>query len=458
MSFDPVLAAFRFGCGLSPVHPPPESAAGMIATLRGSDLAAGLVPIVPFAAAEPSPLALADAARARRAALGTPDEDAAREAERGLQRVARDVWQKNLLRTLARMAIAADGLRERLVVFWADHFTVRARMGRIKHLVTPFVEEAIRPHVTGRFPDMLRAVTTHPMMLQYLNQLRSHGPNSAAGLRRGRGLNENLARELLELHLLGAGGGYTQRDVRELAELLTGLTWQPRRGFFFSHAMAEPGAEEILGQSYGPEPSLAAIHDALDDLALRPETAQHLARKMAAHFVADAPDQTLVAAMASTYRESGGDLAAMTAAMLDHPAAWRPERSKVRWPIEYIAAGLRALAVTPDQLLALEHRAIRRLFLQPLQMMGQPWEAPPGPDGWPESADRWIIPQTLAARQTWALQVPARLVTDLPDPREFVETALGPDAPRDVRFAARAAERVSDGIGLVLAAPAFQRR
>ncbi len=190
------------------------------------------------------------------------------------------------MRTTFQRAIASrTGFRERLVAFWTDHFTVAANGPVLSALVPDLVENAIRPHVGGRFGDMLEAVTLHPAMLIYLNQVQSAGPNSVAGKRRGKGLNENLAREVLELHTLGVGAGYTQDDVRQLAELLTGLSVD-KSGFTFRSRIAEPGAEVVLGKRYGGgEASLGDIRAVLADIAVHPDTARHLARKLIVHFV-----------------------------------------------------------------------------------------------------------------------------------------------------------------------------
>jgi uncharacterized protein (DUF1800 family) len=355
----------------------------------------------------------------------------------------------------ARAVGSDDPYRERLVAFWADHFTVAPKTRMERPLPAILIDEAIRPHVGGRFADMLRAVVTHPAMLVYLNQEASFGPGSPKGKRQSKGLNENLARELLELHTLGVGAGYSQADVRELAELLTGLAVAPDRGFVFDKRRAEPGAEVVLGVTYrgdGLEPVLRA----LDDLAVRPETARHIARKLAVHFVADEPDADLVEALEAVFVETGGDLAAVSAALLAHPLA--VQGTKARQPFDLMVAGFRALGVTPDMIVALEMKPFKRLILDPLAAMGQPFQQAPGPDGWPEAEADWITPQGLAARIDWAMQAPERLVRPLPDPRAFLQVALGARAGKTLIWAVGAAESARDGVGLVLASPEFNRR
>jgi uncharacterized protein (DUF1800 family) len=187
---------------------------------------------------------------------------------------------------------------------------------------------------------MLMAVATHPAMLLYLDQAQSVGPNSARGARRDRGLNENYARELMELHTLGVGAVYSQDDVRQLAELLTGLAVDPVAGFVFDARRVEPGPERVLGRDYAGD-GIEAIRAVLADLAARPETARHLAHKLAVHFVADDPDPGLVTAMEAAFRDSGGDLVAVTAALLAHPAAWAEAAAKARQPFDFVVAALR---------------------------------------------------------------------------------------------------------------------
>jgi len=274
-----------------------------------------------------------------------------------------------------------------------------------------------------------------------------------------RGLNENLAREMLELHTLGVGGSYTQNDVREFAELLTGVTSNAVRGAYYEPNMAEPGAETVLGVTYGGgEEAFDNVRAALHDLALHPDTARHLSRKLVVHFIGPNSDAALIDMMAARYLESGGELSALYEVLLAHESAWMPQTQKVKQPFDFIASSIRALGVPQGDLFDVSIRDIRRYMLLPLRVMGQERQNPVGPNGWPEDAESWITPQGMAGRITWAMQTPERLLDRLPDPREFARTALGPTPPDAVLFAAHAAETVSDGIGIVLASAAFQRR
>ena len=459
MAFDPIRAAIRFGTGLSPVLAPPGSVAEMIDRLSGPDEMALRHPIPTHAAATPDLVTLRNASRAIRLAEGPTAIARAQTTLDDLRAEVRASAGLHARRSVARMIDTGDGLRERLVRFWADHFTLRARDGFATHLVSPFVEETIRPRITGRFADLLIAVTLHPMMLTYLDQGQSMGPNSAAAQRVDRGLNENLARELLELHTVGVSGVYDQTDVRELAKLLTGLNAHPDRGMEYVPDRAEPGPETVLGVTFPDEAALSTVTAALEHLALHPATAAHLAHKIAAHFVADRPPPALVEALAARFLATGGDLLAVTTALLDHPDAWAPEPAKVKPPFDFLTSGLRALGVPGAQIVALDTQDFRRVVDRPLTVMGQPWEQPPGPDGWPEAPDDWVTPQGMAGRIDWALRAPGLLLgAELPDPRDFVGTALGPVVPEPVAFAAMAAESRADGIAVILSSPAFNRR
>lgn len=445
------IAAMRFGYGLPLPEGAPVDPAAMIERLAGPDLAARDWPGLTLDALMPG-LREAEAARvvARRDAAGRPAYRAALRA-----RVREQLGQRRT--TLARALGSPDGFRERLVAFWADHFTTTARVGRQRTLPLALVEDAIRPQVAGRFAAMLEAVTLHPAMLLYLDQSRSVGPNSPAGLRRGRGLNENLGRELLELHTLGVDADYGQEDVRQMAELLTGLRFDTDEGTVFFPAAAEPGPETVLGRAYAGD-DLGAIRRALADLAVHPATARHLTRKLAVHFVGDAPDPGLAAAMERAWTDTGGDLRAVCAAMLGHPAAWDGPLTKARQPWDLVVAGLRALGVGPDRVLRFSGGAFNRLVGKPLAEMGQPLQEAPGPDGWPEADAAWITPERLAARITWAMTAPDRLLEALPDPVALAEAGLGPLAGEALRVAVSRAEDRRVGVGLLLASPAFNRR
>ena len=339
MDFDPETAAIRFGAGLSPVLPPPASVRAMLDALAGPDRAAARLPVERLTEhVLPRQRRYDEARRALRAAVGSGDaeaEAAVRADLRAQRRSETARRARRLAAVLARLAAAEDGLRERLVHFWADHFTVEGRGNLWRLSVAAHVEEVIRPRVAGRFGDLLVAVVRSPMMLRYLDAVASLGPNSAAARagRPGRGLNENLAREILELHALGADGPYAQADVTQLAELLTGLTVGPG-GSRFAPRRAEPGTERILGADWGGDPAEAGHVDGfLRALAVHPATARHVCGRMAAHFLGPAPPEGVVAAMEAEWGATGGDLLAVTGAMLSRPEAWEVLPIEMRAPV-----------------------------------------------------------------------------------------------------------------------------
>ncbi len=304
-------AAIRFGCGL-PALGAPETPAEMLARLRGADRMAEVHPGPHLDALAEEELRFRELNKRFRRGE-TELEEQVKVLRRARQLHVIDAMQTELV----RWAVTDDPFRERLVRFWGDHFTTSSARVHPRAGPAAMREEAIRPHIAGRFADLLIAAVLHPVMLMYLSQVGSVGPNSVVGLELGRGLNENLAREVLELHTLGVGGPYTQTDVRQFAELLTGLQYSLKHGFRFGPRNAEPGAEQVLGVSYGGSgPAvLDDIHQALEDIAVHPATAAHIARKLAVHFVSDDPDPDLVAQMAAAFRDTGSSDTKCTASL-----------------------------------------------------------------------------------------------------------------------------------------------
>lgn len=439
---DPAL--FRFGLGPNAAGTAPSPAADQLA---GADAMAARFPAPAIDELFQVFTALQDARNA-----DPRDEDALTRAEEAMTVQVLGLQRRHLARALD----SPTPYRERLTRFWASHFSVTPRQRILIPEWGDMIETAIRPHVAGRFADMLTRAVLHPAMLRYLDQPASVGPNSPMGRNRRRGLNENLARELLELHTLGAG--YSLGDIQATARLLTGHTvdlglpvFEPRQ--------AEPGIQTILGHRYGrlirsPEdvPALLA------DLAARPETAAHLSRKLAVHFVADDPPPDLVRDLAAEWRQSGGDLARVSAALATHPLAREAPPAKIRPPFEYLVAALRALGVTGEEVVAMPPNILRWLLLNPMTNMGQNWRGAPSPAGWPEATADWLTAPALAARIDWAMDTPARLRPQLPDARAFIDTALGPEAAPRLRRLVAASETNAEGLGLVLASPDFQRR
>lgn len=446
------IAAFRYGYGLPLPKGAPRGAEAMLAALAGRDAGQELFP-APEAA---HLLALHEAAMKSRGAVNK-GKIGRKEFRRQIKPVEAEA-EAFSRRILARALASPDGFRERLAWFWADHFTTVPRLREHAVLTGDLAERAVRPHLAGRFADMLRAADLHPAMLIYLDQSSSIGPGSPFGQNKRRGLNENLAREAIELHTLGVGAHYAQSDVRQLAELLTGLSFAPGKGAVFYPRRAEPGAEQVLGKSYAGK-GMAPIHRVLDDLARRPETAQHLARKLATHFLSDRPDPALVDRMAAAYLAHDTALLPVYEVMLADPAAFAAPRQKARQPVEFIIGACRALGIGAQRLLKMPAARFQTLLIDPMRLMGQEWGRPIGPDGWAEEAEVWITPQGLGARIAWAMEMPARLgQVDEADPRAFLERAFGALAPETLRVAVSRAESAREGLGLVLASPEFNRR
>ena len=438
---DASIAAVRFGLGAG------EGLAGVAADPRGwliDQLASVDVP---------RPLRDADGSPERVSALLTAYRRGAGAVVDLLRQAGRDAYRADAAaRTLAAV-VTPQPFRERLVHFWSNHFTVSSVRRVVLALAGPYEIEAIRPHVTGRFADLLLAVVRHPAMLVYLDNAQSMGPNAPVGRRRGRGLNENLAREILELHTLGVDGGYSQDDVRALAAILTGWTiarpGSPGSGrFAFVPAMHEPGDKTLLGVRYreaGEEEGLAA----LAALARHPATARHVAVKLARHFVADAPPQAAVARLEGVFRDTDGDLLAVSAALVDIEEAWQP-LTKVKAPNDLVVSTARAFALS-------DAADLGERLVPSLALLGQLPFMAPSPAGWPDDAASWIGPEAVMRRIDWAVEAGRRLARR-DDPRALPDRALGPLASAHLRFLVEGAPSTAEGIALLLSSTDFQRR
>ncbi|HJT06327.1 MAG TPA: DUF1800 domain-containing protein [Stellaceae bacterium] len=349
-------------------------------------------------------------------------------------------------------AVASETpLVERLTYFWSNHFTVSILRPAIRGFAAAFEREAIRPHVTGRFSDMLLAVARHPAMLLYLDNAISVGPESRVGLRGGKGLNENLGRELLELHTLGVDGGYTQADVESLARILTGWSVarlnEPDSGRFrFRPIVHQPGAKLLLGRTYA-EAGEAEGQAALLDLAHHPATARHVATKLARHFIADDPPKESVERIARVFRDSGGDLRRVTAAVVKEDAAWRRPFAKMRTPQELLIGACRSGGFTPPP----------EMVVNSLRTLDQMPFFAPSPAGWPDTAASWVSPEAVLRRAQWC-EAYAERMPDPPDPVVLAQAALGDALPEETAQAIRRAPSRRVGLALLFASPEFQRR
>lgn len=354
---------------------------------------------------------------------------------------------------------------ERLVHFWANHFAVSADKLEMVGLAGSLEFEAVRSHVLGKFGDMLHAVERHPAMLVYLDQVQSVGPNSALGQASGRrgqkaGLNENLAREILELHTLGVRTGYSQADVTELARAMTGWTVAglgrgrgtaggegQAGGFVFAPRLHEPGPRTILGKSWAQqgEGHAAAV---LDLLATHPATARHIATKLARHFAGDEPPPALVGRLETAFLRSGGDLPTVYRALVEAPECWVPQPVKFKSPWEWTISALRGLGAEQ-----LPPMAMNGLMTQ----LGQPVWKPGSPAGWDDVAASWAGPDAVVRRVEAAERL-AQRTRDAVDARKRA-AELFPEALSDgtAQSIARA-ESPGQGVALMLVAPEFMRR
>lgn len=388
--------------------------------------------------------------------MRAPQLPAAEDGAKDARRVLRENTAGDILGRVQLAAATDAGFRERWALFWANHFTVSATKIQTATLVGPFENEAIRPHVFGRFADLLVAVETHPAMLLYLDQAQSVGPNSRAAQaprRRGAGLNENLAREILELHTVGVDGGYAQADVTEFARALTGLSVAGLRdagaaGVVFRAQAHEPGPRTVMGVTY-PDGGRAQAEAILADLAAKPQTARFVCAKIARHFVADQPPAALVARLEAAWMRSGGDLSRVAEALVEAPECWAPAPAKFKTPYEFVVSSYRLLGQQP--------RGLGELNAT-LTGLGQRPFAAPSPKGWPDEAAPWAASDALVKRMQFAQALGARLGPRIEDPMALADQALGARlSPASAKAIARAESR-PEAVALLLMTPEFQRR
>ncbi|MFB6415062.1 MULTISPECIES: DUF1800 domain-containing protein [Bradyrhizobium] len=369
--------------------------------------------------------------------------------------VIQKTFRAEALARLQRATLAECGFTERLVVFWSNHFCISASKGELARIwAGAFEREAIRPHVLGRFADMLKAVEQHPAMLFFLDNQQSLGPDSRAGQNRKRGLNENLAREIMELHTLGVGGGYTQDDVTSLARIITGWTFAGRQGqlgapgsFVFNSNAHQPGPQMLLGKTYEPT-GLAQGEAALADIARHPSTANFIAAKFVRHFVADDPPPALVARLRDVFVKTDGDLKALAMALVDSEEAWQAPLTKMRSPYEFLVASGRLLARVPED---------PSRYLNGLNLLGQPLWSPAGPNGFPDTNAAWAAPEGMKLRLDIAAQIGSRLGSNI-DPIDLLEFAAADAASIETRRAVERAESRQQALTLLLMSPEMQRR
>ena len=449
------IALNRFGLGAKPDEPAPSNPQRWLLTQLDA-----YEPLPASWKQQPRTTALLD--------IWLTQQRAVRQAPAGDRSGIREAY----LRQGREAYVAAVGARtnsalqsgtpfvERLVHFWSNHFAVSIDKLLVVGLAGCFEADAIRPHVLGRFEDLLLAVVRHPTMLLYLDQAQSIGPRSLAaarvgggGQQRPRGLNENLAREILELHTLGVRSGYTQQDVTEFARALTGWTLPGDDAaagsatFRFVPALHEPGDRVVLGRTYasgGEQQALSILHD----LVTAPATALHIARKLARHFVAYEPPAALVQRLADTFTRTGGDLPSLYRELVAAPEAWLPASAKFKSPWDWAISS---------------HRAFGRHEIPPAQainlmsQLGQPVWRPGSPAGFDDTAATWAAPDALLRRVEMAQRM-ATQAGDAVDARSLAPRVL-PGAVSDATVSAIArAESGRTALALLLVSPEFLRR
>jgi uncharacterized protein (DUF1800 family) len=384
-------------------------------------------------------------------------------------------YRAQVLARAQSAALTARPFGERLVHFWTNHFAVSADKGAVFGVAGTLENEAIRPHVDGRFAELLTAVEQHPAMIAFLDNQYSVGKDSVLGSlaarratrqlarsdgsgtpRREFGINENLAREILELHTLGVNAGYSQTDVTSFAQIITGWSIGGGKGrlagglagrFYFRENLHQPGAKVFLGKTYH-ESGQRQGEAVLEDLAVHPATAHFIATKLVRHFVADDPPPALVARVARSFLKSGGDLPRVYAALIEAPEAWEADMRKFKTPEDFVFSSFRSLNVAPHQ---------PEEVLRSFELLGQRQYTPGSPAGWPDTAKSWDGSDALMRRVLWASRVADRFEQGI-DPVDLAASSLGNYARPETLTALRRASSGTQAVALLMMSPEFQRR
>jgi uncharacterized protein (DUF1800 family) len=464
------IAVLRFGLGARPgdlAAAAAEPRAWLMAQVKGP---ASLAVNTPLAPSDQIFAALLTAREERRKTLS---ESAAQPGDAKVISAIREAYQPHYrAQVLARAQSAALTTRpfaERLVHFWSNHFAVSADKGVVFGLAGTVENEAIRPHIAGRFVDLLTAVEQHPAMIAFLDNQYSVGKDSLAARfasrkfgadpdapKRQFGINENLAREIMELHTLGVNGGYSQADVTSFAQVITGWSIGGGKGrlaggvpgrFYFRDNLHEPGPKVVLGKTYA-EQGQRQGEAVLADLAHRPETARFIATKLVRHFIADDPPPAAVDRVAGVFLKSGGDLPSVYGALIASPEAWESDARKFKTPEDFVFSTLRALNVSPSQ-----PEEVVRTF----DLLGQRQYTPGSPAGWPDTSKSWDGSDALMHRVLWASRVGAKYESGV-EPADLAASSLGAYARPETLTALRRAATSGQAVALLLMSPEFQRR
>jgi len=461
--FTSAIAANRFGLGARP---------GELAAIGGGGRdwlraqLAGPPPQLAAAGLRSCTDILAAALELRRELQAARKADAQGVAADPLQKLPqflRPIYASEVTARLQQAVTSERPFLERLTQFWANHFAVSIDKQFLAGLAGSFEREAIRPHVLGNFADLLLAAETHPAMLLYLDNYLSVGPHAPAALRAARrdaqrriGINENLAREILELHTLGVGGGYTQADVTTFAAVLSGWSIGGEGGrfrggvpgqFLFRPELHEPGTKVVLGTRYRDDGFGQGVA-VLRDVARARATAQFVATKLARHFIADEPPAAAVARLADAFHSSGGDLPRVYHALLDAREAWDSGLAKYKSPCDYVLSAYRGLGLPADAAHA---------PLAPFELLGQRTWSPGSPAGWPDRSADWDGAAALMKRIQWAQALGERLGGRC-DAAALAPELLGANLGAATRGALAHAASAAQAVTLLLAAPEFMRR
>jgi uncharacterized protein (DUF1800 family) len=476
----PEIAVLRFGLGARPgdlAAAAGDPRAWLLAQIKGAVPLAGNTPLAPsdqiFTELQAARAALEQMKREATAQSATNSGAGAAPALNPVRDAYLPHYRAQVLARAQSAALTTRPFAERLVHFWTNHFAVSADKGAVFGIAGTLENEAIRPHVDGRFIDLLIAVEQHPAMIAFLDNQYSVGKDSElaqlAARRAARqrmaasdkparefGINENLAREILELHTLGVNGGYSQKDVTTFAQIITGWSIGGGKGrlaggspgrFSFRDNLHEPRPKTFLGKTYY-EQGQRQGEAVLEDLARHPATAHFIATKLVRHFVADDPPPAAVERVARAFHKTGGDLPSVYAALIASPEAWDADARKFKTPEDFVFSTLRSLNVSPR-----EPEEVLRSF----DLLGQRQYTPGSPAGWPDTAKSWDGSDALMHRVLWASRVAGRYEQGI-DPVDLAASSLGAYARPDTVAALRRATSSSQALALLLMSPEFQRR
>ena len=465
------IAVLRFGLGARPgdlAAAADEPRSWLMAQIKGPVPLAVNAPLAPSDQIYAGLLAARDERRKLKQESASEGQDA-KAAFNAVREAYQPHYRAQVLARAQSAALTSQPFAERLVHFWSNHFAVSADKAVVFGLAGALENEAIRPHVGGRFVDLLTAVEQHPAMIAFLDNQYSVGKDSTAALfaarsrnadirqpKRQFGINENLAREILELHTLGVNGGYSQADVTRFAEIITGWSIGGGKGrlaggvpgrFYFRDNLHEPGPKVFLGKTYTQQGQRQG-EAVLADLARRPETAKFIATKLVRHFIADDPPPAAVERLARAFLSSGGDLPHVYAALIESPEAWNADARKFKTPEDFVFSTLRALNVSPAQ-----PEEVIRTF----DLLGQRQYTPGSPAGWPDTSKSWDGSDALMHRVLWASRVGAKYEGGM-EPTDLAAASLGAYARPETLAALRRATTSGQAVALLLMSPEFQRR